>query len=131
MLRFETNKTEPGSFITLNDYIKRMKPDQKDISYFAAPTREIALASPYFEVVKKNDNEVLFLFEPYDETVMLILGQFKSKHLVGIEQEGQKDHNKDDLVIEGIYLNKPLIGIKFSSNRSSEKFCTIIFLNYF
>jgi HSP90 family molecular chaperone len=38
MLRFETNKTEPGSYITLNEYIKRMKPDQKDIFYFAAPT---------------------------------------------------------------------------------------------
>ena len=38
MLRFETNKTEPGTYITLNDYIKRMKSDQKDIFYFAAPT---------------------------------------------------------------------------------------------
>ncbi len=38
MLRFETNKTEPGSYTNLNEYIKRMKPDQKDIYYFAAPT---------------------------------------------------------------------------------------------
>lgn len=38
MLRFESNKTEPGSLTTLNDYIKRMKPEQKDIHYFAAPT---------------------------------------------------------------------------------------------
>ena len=38
MLRFETNKTEAGSYTTLNDYISRMKPDQRDIYYFAAPT---------------------------------------------------------------------------------------------
>ena len=64
-------------------------------------SRELALNSPYFEVVKKNDNEVLFLFEPYDETVMLILGQYHGKNLTGIEQESQKDQNKDDMIIEG------------------------------
>lgn len=38
VLRFESNKTEPGKFTTLDEYIKRMKEDQKDILYFAAPT---------------------------------------------------------------------------------------------
>ena len=38
MLRFETNKTEAGSYTTLSDYISRMKPEQRDIYYFAAPT---------------------------------------------------------------------------------------------
>ena len=63
--------------------------------------RELALNSPYFEVVKKNDNEVLFLFEPHDETVMLILNQFKGKNLIGIEQTNEKNKTKDDLIIEG------------------------------
>ena len=57
--------------------------------------------SPYFEVVKKNDNEVLFLFEPHDETVILILNQYHRKMLIGIEQQSQKDQNKDDLILEG------------------------------
>lgn len=38
VLRFESNKTEPGKLTTLDEYIKRMKEDQKDILYFAAPT---------------------------------------------------------------------------------------------
>jgi HSP90 family molecular chaperone len=38
MLRFESNRTEPGKYTTLNEYISRMKDDQKDILYFAAPT---------------------------------------------------------------------------------------------
>jgi HSP90 family molecular chaperone len=68
---------------------------------FNIKSRELALNSPYFEAVKKNDNEVLFLFESHDETVILILNEFKRKHLIGIEQQSQKDQNKDDLIIEG------------------------------
>ena len=37
LLRFETNKTESGVHTSLNDYISRMKPDQKNIYFFAAP----------------------------------------------------------------------------------------------
>jgi len=59
------------------------------------------LNSPYFEVVKNKDQEVLFLFEPHDETVMLILNQYKRKNLVGIEQSSQKQSSGDDLIIEG------------------------------
>lgn len=101
LLRFETNKMDAGTYTTLNEYIKRMKPDQKNIYYFAAPTRELALNSPYFEAVKQKDNEVLFLFEPHDEVVILALAQYHNKKLISIEQEIQSDKNKDDLIIEG------------------------------
>lgn len=101
LLRFETNKTEPGKTVSLNEYVKRMKPDQKNIFYYAAPSREIALNSPYFEAIKQKDHEVLFLFEQYDEMVALQLFQFKNKQLVGIEQENLADKNKDDIIIEG------------------------------
>ena len=101
LLRFETNKTEPGVLTSLNDYIKRMKPDQKNIFFFAAPSRELAINSPYFEVIKQKDYEILFLFEPYDEMVILQLNQFHKKNLTGIEQETQAEKNKDDLIIEG------------------------------
>lgn len=56
--------------------------------------------SPYFEAVKNKDQEVLFLFEPHDETVMLILNQYKRKHLIGIEQS-EKQSTNDDTIIEG------------------------------
>ena len=57
--------------------------------------------SPYFEVIRNNDEEVLFLFEPHDETVMLILNQFNRKTLVGIEQSSEKNKHTDDVIIEG------------------------------
>ena len=64
-------------------------------------SRQLAISSPYFEAIKQKDYEVLFLFEPHDEVVILQLGQFHKKNLVGIEQEIQADKNKDDLIIEG------------------------------
>ncbi len=101
LLRFETSKTEPGVKVSLSEYISKMKEDQKDIYFFAAPSRHLALNSPYFEAIKKKDYEVLFLFEPYDEMVILQLNQFKRKMLVGIEQDAQTKKNEDDLIIEG------------------------------
>ncbi|CAF0717780.1 unnamed protein product [Brachionus calyciflorus] len=101
LLRFETNKTEPGKTISLLEYVKRMKSEQKNILYYAAPSREIALNSPYFEAIKQKDNEILFLFEQYDEMIVLQLQQFKGKQLLGIEQENMSEKNKDDLIIEG------------------------------
>ena len=38
VLRFESNRTEPGKLTTLDEYVKRMGEGQKDILYFAAPT---------------------------------------------------------------------------------------------
>jgi len=101
LLRFETSKTELGKHVTLSEYISRMKPDQKNIYYFAAPTRELATSSPYFEAIKQKDYEILFLFEPHDEVVILQLGEFKKKKLMGIEQEIEADKGKDDVIIEG------------------------------
>ena len=100
LLRFETNKTESNKTITLDDYIKQMKPDQKSIYYFAAPTREIATNSPYFEAIKQKDYEVLFLFEPHDEIVVLQLAQYQKFNLSSIESEIEKDKLKDDIIIE-------------------------------
>lgn len=78
-----------------------MKPDQKEIYFYAAPSRDLALNSPYFEAVKQKDYEVLFFFEPYDEMVAMQLNQFKKKTLISIEQDTISEKNKDDVIIEG------------------------------
>ena len=101
MLRFETNKSEPGVKTSLAGYISRMQAEQKEIYFFAAPSRDLAMNSPYFEAIKKKDYEILFLFEPYDEMIVMQLNQFKGKQLTGIEQESRKEKNTDDTIIEG------------------------------
>lgn len=77
LLRFETNKSGDNSKISLEDYVKNFKENQKEIYYLAAPSRQLALNSPYFESLKKQGYEVLFCYEPYDELVLMQLISFK------------------------------------------------------
>lgn len=53
LLRFETNKSGENVKIGLDEYLKHLKENQKDIYYLAAPSRQLALTSPYFESLKK------------------------------------------------------------------------------
>jgi TNF receptor-associated protein 1 len=59
------------------------------------------LGSAYFEAVKQKGYEVLFLFEQYDEVVILQLMQYQKNNLVSIEQEISAEKNNDDIIIEG------------------------------
>lgn len=53
-----------------------MKAGQRDIFYLSAPSRQLAESSPYFEALKKKDDvEVLFCYESYDELVLMQLQQ--------------------------------------------------------
>ncbi|KAI5641960.1 hsp90 protein domain-containing protein [Phthorimaea operculella] len=91
LLRFESSKMEPGHKLSLSEYAERQKDDQKDIYYLAAPSRELAETSPYYESLKKRDVEVLFCYETYDELVLLELKQFGGRQLISVENDMQKD----------------------------------------
>ena len=53
-----------------------MKAGQRDVFYLSAPSRQLAESSPYFEALKKKDDvEVLFCYESYDELVLMQLQQ--------------------------------------------------------
>ena len=52
-----------------------MNAGQRDIYYLAAPSRQLAENSPYYEALKKNEVEILFCYEPYDELVLMQLQQ--------------------------------------------------------
>lgn len=63
------------------------------LSWFRS--RQIAESSPYFEAMKEKDVEVLFCYEPYDELVLMNLGQFQKKNLKSIENEMLDDSKSD------------------------------------
>ncbi|KAL4230152.1 TNF receptor-associated protein 1 [Mactra antiquata] len=99
LLRFESSKLPPGERTSIEDYASRMKAGTRNIFYLSAPSREIAEGSPYLEALRKKDAEVLFLYEPYDELVLMNLGQFDKKNLKSIENEildEQEDNNNVD-----------------------------------
>ncbi|XP_045492318.1 heat shock protein 75 kDa, mitochondrial [Colias croceus] len=91
LLRFESSKLENGVKTSLADYSARQNNDQKSIYYLAAPSRELAQTSPYYESLKKRDVEVLFCYEMYDELVLLELKEFGGRKLVSVENDMQTD----------------------------------------
>jgi len=56
-----------------------------DIYYLVAPSRQVAEASPYYEVFKNRDKEVLFLYSNVDDFVMTALRKYKGHRILSVE----------------------------------------------
>jgi len=82
LLYFETSKTKDGEITSLEEYVGRMGPDQKEIYYLCAPTRDLAVESPYLEVFQKTGREVIFVYTAIDDFVMANLDKFEGRKLV-------------------------------------------------
>jgi molecular chaperone HtpG len=103
LLRYESSATEKGEFTTLDDYVSRMKEEQKEIYYLYAPNRETIDGGPHLEAFKARGIEVLYLYEPVDEFVMTSLAKYADKDLVSadnsdIELEEVTSDKKKDLM---------------------------------
>ncbi|CAF0729111.1 unnamed protein product [Didymodactylos carnosus] len=101
LLRFESSREEEGLLISLDDYIKRMQTDQKHIYYLAAPSRDLAENSPYYEAIRQRGYEVLYVYESHDEVLLMQLGEFDKKKLKSVESELETETKKDDTIIVG------------------------------
>jgi len=88
LLLFGSNKTEPGRYTSLNDYVMRMSGAQTEIYYLAGDSRELLLQSPYLEGLQAKGWEVLLLTEPIDEFVIQALPEYKGKKLRAADRAG-------------------------------------------
>eukprot|EP00978_Attheya_sp_CCMP212_P002217 scaffold4523_cov50-Attheya_sp.AAC.7 len=86
LLYFETSKTMNGELSSLEDYLSRCTPEQKEIYYLCAPSRELAMESPYLEAFEKAGREVIFVFTPIDDFVMANLKKFEGRDIVTAEK---------------------------------------------
>ncbi|GFO55249.1 chaperone protein HtpG [Geomonas sp. Red276] len=86
LIIFESSKTEKGKFVSLKEYVERMPESQKEIYYITGMNRESVENSPYMEVFRKKDYEVLYLTDPVDEWVVQALNEYKEKHLKAIDR---------------------------------------------
>ncbi|XP_023216809.1 heat shock protein 75 kDa, mitochondrial-like [Centruroides sculpturatus] len=100
LMQFESSLKPADELVTLPEYCSRMKEGQQDIYYLAAPSRQLAENSPYFEAIKKKDIEVLFCYEPYDELVLMQLRQFDRKSVTSVEKEMRRE--KEDATIDNL-----------------------------
>jgi HSP90 family molecular chaperone len=47
--------------------------------------RQLAENSPYFEIFKKQNKEVLLVSDPADELVLLVMNEFSGKKIISVE----------------------------------------------
>ena len=75
---------DPEKLTTLDDYVTRMKPDQKEIFYLTGESRSVVENSPHLEAFKAKDYEVLYLTSPVDEYLLQYVFEFKEKRMKSV-----------------------------------------------
>ena len=85
LLRFASTRSEKATDLTsLDDYIARMKPEQKEIFYLTADGWNAARNSPQLEALKAREVEVLLLHERIDEWMIGYLQEYAGKSLKSV-----------------------------------------------
>ena len=85
LLRYKSTKSE--SFTSLDDYISRMKEEQKAIYFISGETMSSICNSLFLEKLQKRDLEVLLMDDPVDEYCMQQLKEYQGKTFVNITKE--------------------------------------------
>lgn len=85
LLRFNSSAVEKDQVVSFDEYISRSPPDQNKIYYLSAPTRDLAEASPYYEVFKAKGIEVLFFYGTLDDFVASNLRTYGGRSFVSAE----------------------------------------------
>ena len=92
--------------VSLKDYVSRMKPEQDKIYYISSENFNAAKNSPHLEIFKKNNIEVILLYERIDEWLVTHLSDFEGKKLQSISKSAldiknliskkNKEENKEE-----------------------------------
>ena len=82
LLRFQTSESD--DFISLEDYLAKMKQDQKEIYYFANTDKDHIKNSPQLEAFTANKIPVLFMTDAVDEFWLQNIRNFKEKDFKSI-----------------------------------------------
>ena len=80
---FESS-ADPEKLTTFEEYLGRMKEDQKAIYYMTGPSRRAIEHSPHLEAFKAKGYEVLFLTDPVDEMLVQWVWDYKEKKLKSV-----------------------------------------------
>mgnify|MGYP003572702528 FL=1 len=94
LARYKTTKSE-DKWVSLDDYVKNMQEDQKEIYYITGDKLSALLNSPHLEKLKEKDCEVLLMTDPVDEWVVQSLTEYDGKPLKSAEK-GDLDLDKVD-----------------------------------
>jgi molecular chaperone HtpG len=138
-LRYYTSATGDEQ-CGLNDYVSRMKENQKDIYYITGESRDVVASSAFVEKVKKRGFEVIYMTEPIDEYCVQQLKEFDGKKLVSVTKEGlelpedeeeKKKREADNATFENLckvmkdILDKKVEKVTISSRLVSSPCCIV------
>lgn len=92
-----------NKYVTLKEYISRMKEDQKDIYYATGESFEKIKNMPQTEFIKDKGFEILYFINEVDEFAIKMLNEYEGKKFqnitskeVDIESEEEKNKTKEE-----------------------------------
>jgi len=94
LLRFRTN-LQPDTWSSLEDYVGRMKPEQKVIYFIVGEDPKSILRSPHLDYFQAQGTEVLLLTEPIDSFMLMGLRKYKDFELKNVAQAEIPDTPKE------------------------------------
>ncbi|WP_337866308.1 molecular chaperone HtpG [Ignavibacterium sp.] len=101
LLRFNSSACEDEKeLISLDDYVSRIKKDQKEIYYALGANREAIDLNPHLEIFKAKGLEVLYLYDPVDEFVVTSLRKYKDFDFKSVDSVDLKSLEKFDDISE-------------------------------
>jgi molecular chaperone HtpG len=101
LLRFKTNLNHE-SWSSLENYVGRMKADQKLIYYIVGDDPKAVLRSPHLDYFHGQGVEVLLLTEPMDAFMLMGLHKYKEYELQNVAQADIPEKQKDEAEVEKI-----------------------------
>ena len=87
LLRFNSSScNSEKELISLEEYVAKIKNEQKEIYYLSGSGRDALITDPHLEIFNRKGLEVLFLLDPVDEFVLSSLRKYKDFEFKSVEQ---------------------------------------------
>jgi heat shock protein beta len=130
LLRFKSSKfSKKDEWVTLEEYVGRMKPWQKEIFFFPGEKLSLLKSSPFMHVFHEKDTEVLYFLDTADEYMVNHLYNYDGKPFRSITKEGIKFGDEDEDLLkrrEKVYKAKFNPLVKFLKNTYGDAVTQVV-----
>lgn len=130
LLRFKTT-LHPDSWISLDEVVAEMKPDQKEIFYIIGDDERSVLYSPHLDAIRHFGFSAILLTDPVDAFMLVRLKEYKGYKLVNVatadlrlpkpEQEAAETSEADIAGSDLIERFRAHLGEKVGAVRLTER----------